>query len=404
MWRWLGMAAVVWATLPVSAQIDPVKRELLQLGYNQPLEGSAPIAAYAFYYYNRPDFLDHTNLTLRLAVAPVYLDSELGISHILGETTDLGIGLAGGGFAESYYEIRQGKYYQEESFTGNGGQVSSSLYHLFNPDQRIPLNGMLRGEVAEALFERDEQTAANFVVPVDRTTLRLRTGLRYGGKEPLLAPALAMELSAWYEGELRLQSGPYGYNGDRDVRPSSHLFWGRALLAYTTKRKDNFMVSVTGGASADVDRFSAYRLGGVLPLASEFPLSIPGYFYQELSASRFVLFNGVYYLPLTTSKRWEFTAEGASAWVDYAPGLQQPNHWNSGLGGGLTYHASSGAWLISLQYGYGFDAIRSHGDGGQSIGFLVEFDLERTKEPFTTQNPYSPNWFRGVDSILRSFQ
>jgi hypothetical protein len=57
----------------VSAQIDPVKRDLIQFGYNQPLEGRAPLAAYAYYYRNEPDFL-RTNMTLRLAVAPVYLD------------------------------------------------------------------------------------------------------------------------------------------------------------------------------------------------------------------------------------------------------------------------------------------------------------------------------------------
>src|SRR5216684_1719793 len=75
-------------------QIDPVKRELIQFGYNAPLEGHPPLSAYAFYYRNQPDFL-HTNLTLRLAIAPTYVDSELGISQALGAHTDLGIGVAG---------------------------------------------------------------------------------------------------------------------------------------------------------------------------------------------------------------------------------------------------------------------------------------------------------------------
>jgi len=34
---------------------------------------------------------------LRLAVAPTYLDSELGFSHLLGENTDLASAVAGGG-------------------------------------------------------------------------------------------------------------------------------------------------------------------------------------------------------------------------------------------------------------------------------------------------------------------
>src|ERR1700678_2350486 len=60
-----------------SAQIDPVSRSLIQFGYNQPEEGHAPFSGYAYYYRNQPDFL-RTNLTLHLAGAPTYLDSNLG--------------------------------------------------------------------------------------------------------------------------------------------------------------------------------------------------------------------------------------------------------------------------------------------------------------------------------------
>jgi hypothetical protein len=385
------------------AQIDPTKRELIQLGYNQPLQGHAPIAGYAFYYYNQPGFL-RTNLTLRLAVAPVYVDSELGIANTIGPYTDLGFGLAGGGFADSYSEIRQGKYLREESFTGNGGQVSASIYHRFNPDQRIPLAGIFRTEVAFADYERDDTTAPTFVLPRDQTSFNIRTGFRWGGKEPLLAPDVGLELSVWYEGKFRPNAGPYGFSDDRRVESASHLFWARALFAYTLpERKDNFMFSVTAGTSIEADRFSAYRIGGNLPLASEFPLSIPGYFYQELSASRFVLLNGTYYMPLDAHKRWELTAVASTAAIDYLPGLQQPGHWNSGAGGGITYHASSQAWRIFLGYGYGFDAIRTGGRGAHSVGFLVQFDLERTKGPF--YDPGANNsWSRGLDRVLHSFE
>src|SRR4029077_9563929 len=103
------------------AQIDPVRRDLIQFGYNQPTEGREPLSGYAYYYHNDPNFM-RTNLTLRLAVAPTYLDSELGFSHALGPETDLAIGLAGGGFADSYNEIRGGKWLKEESFDGHGGE------------------------------------------------------------------------------------------------------------------------------------------------------------------------------------------------------------------------------------------------------------------------------------------
>src|SRR5882672_6437614 len=156
-------------------QIDPFSRELIQVGYNQALQGHPPLSGYAFYYLNKPNFFN-TNLTLRLAVAPTYMDSELGISHALGENTDLGIGLAGGGFADNYAEIRHGRYLQSESFTGYGGETSLSIYHLFNPGAKIPLNGVLRGIAHFSTYGATEDTANNFRVPDDRGTYSVRTG------------------------------------------------------------------------------------------------------------------------------------------------------------------------------------------------------------------------------------
>jgi hypothetical protein len=373
----LVMAAALWGASVSQAQIDPAKRELIQLGYNLPLEGSGPINAYAFYYLNAPHFI-HTNLTLRLAVAPVYLDSELGFSHLLGENTDLGVGLSGGGFADTYSEIRQGQYLRSESFTGHGGGGSVSLYHLFNPGQMIPLNGLFRLESHSIVYERDSKTAPNFVLPDDRTSFNLRTGVRWGGKEPLLLPELAMELSAWYEAQFRTRTGPYGFDGDRRVEQLSHLFWGRALLAYTLPEwKHNFYVSLTLGTSIDADRFSAYRLGGVLPLAAEFPLTLPGYYYQEISASDFALLGLNYSFPLDRADRWAINAIATAAAVHYIHGLEQPGNWHSGVGGGIRYRSPSNAWQLVLGYAYGIEARRESGRGAHSVGMLLQFDLDR---------------------------
>ncbi len=143
------------APVLASAQIDPVKRELVQIGYNQALEGQPPFAGYAFFYLNEPNFLQ-TNLTLRLALAPVYLDSELGVHGALGANTDVGFGLAGGGFADSYDEISRGRFITGQSFIGHGLEASVNLYHCFNPAQTIPLNGVLRGALHYSTYERDD--------------------------------------------------------------------------------------------------------------------------------------------------------------------------------------------------------------------------------------------------------
>lgn len=386
------------------AQIDPFKRELIEVGYNQPVQGNPPpFAAYAYYYDNQPNFIQ-TNLTLRLAVAPTYMDSELGISQALGPNTDVGIGLAGGGFADSYYEIEQGKYLKQQSFNGYGVTVSSSIYHLFDPGRRIPLDGVLRGEVHYAAYDRNNDTALNFSPPDNVTSLNIRSGFRFGGKPPLLVPDAALELSVWYQPEFRLNPSDYGFAADPyHVNSVSQLVWARALLAYTLpESKRTFLVSVTAGDSAGADRFSAFRLGGNLPLGAEFPLPLPGYYYQELSATRFVLINGNYAFPLDPAKRWSLTAMASTALAQYLPGLEQPGHWNSGVGAGVGYHSTSDAWRIVLDCGYGIDAIRSHGRGAESIGLLFQIDLARTKAQ-RDNAPANNRVLRGLEGIFRSF-
>jgi hypothetical protein len=391
---WLALFAPIFA----SAQIDPVKRDLIQFGYNQAFEGHQPLAAYAFYYHNQPDFV-RTNLTLRLAVAPVYLDSELGFVGALGPNTDLGIGLAGGGFSDSYNEIRGGEFMPGESFDGNSMEISASIYHLFNPGDEIPLNFVLRGTAHYSIYNPNDDTASNFALPGDHGDFNVRTGLRWGGVEPTLFPPLAMELSVWYEGHVRSNPGAYGFNGDRELKEQSHLFWAEAALAYTLPQsQQSFYVRLTAGTSVDADRFSAYRLGGFLPLIAEFPLSLPGYFYQEINARQFVLLNANYLLPLDGKKRWNLDVNAASAFVDYLPGESQPGNWLNGVGGGFLYHSQSDRWKIMFNYAYGIDAIRSHGRGANSIGVLVQFDLGKLRSK--KFNSPQPSLWRGWQRIF----
>ena len=64
--------------------------------------------------------------------------------------------MAGGGFADSYNEIRGGKWIEGESFDGHGAEMSASVYHLFNPGQLIPLNLVVRGAAHYSVYARDE--------------------------------------------------------------------------------------------------------------------------------------------------------------------------------------------------------------------------------------------------------
>lgn len=352
-----------------------------------------PFAGYAFYYHNQPDFFK-TNLTLRLAVAPVYVDSELGFVNGLGPNTDYAIGLAGGGFGDSYNEIRGGKFIPAESFIGHGGEISQSIYHLFNPNDEIPLNLVMRGTLHYSVFQHGSDTAPTFQLPDDRGEFILRAGLRFGGIEPTLFPALAMELSVWYQGNFRTGAGPYGFSGDRDVEPHTHLFWSEAALSYTLpKTRQNIYVRLTAGTSKEADRFSAYRIGGFLPLIAEYPLSLPGYYYQEISARQFVLLNANYLFPLDKEKRWNVNLNVSTAFVDYLAGESQPGNWLSGVGTGIQYRTPDDRFKIMLTYAYGIDAIRDGSRGAHSVGLLLQMDLGKMRSKGFS--PTQPLHWRG---------
>lgn len=393
----LILAGVGWAC-SVYGQIDPAKRELIQLGYNQPIQGKGPLAGYAFYYLNLPEFLD-TNLTLRLAIAPVYLDTELGIRDVFGPQTDIGLGVHGGGFADSYTEIRHGNLRESESFTGHGAGVSGSLYHLFNPGKMIPLSGIFRVENHYSVYTRDDDTADTFKLPDDRSAWNFRAGVRWGGIEPTMSPEFGLELSAWYEAQVRTDSGRYGFGGDRRVEPLSHLYWARALISYTfTNWAHHVAISMTLGGTAEADRFSAYRLGGILPLAAEFPLSLPGYYFQEISAKRFALLGANYLLPLDSESTWALSFVAAGAVTEYVKGLEQPGSWHSGVGAGIRWRPTK-TWQVSVGYAYGVDALRNGNRGAHSIGVLMQWDLEAAGRGLFEPGEY-PIRSRGLQRLL----
>src|SRR6516164_5843334 len=86
-----GISLLMLVGFAAKAQIDPAPRQLLQLGVNSSLHDQGPMGAYAFYYWNMPN-VPTTNEVLRFAIAPVYIDSDLGFKNLLGDHTDLAVG------------------------------------------------------------------------------------------------------------------------------------------------------------------------------------------------------------------------------------------------------------------------------------------------------------------------
>jgi hypothetical protein len=138
------------------------------------------------------------------------------------------------------------------------------------------------------------------------------------------------------------------------------------------------MVGIMGGTVLNADRFSAFRVGGALPFTSEFPLYLPGYFFEELSTKDFGLLYGIYSIPFGASKQWSVTALAATAVVNYVSGLDQPGHWNSGVGGGIGYTTKSRRWRTVATATYGIDAIRSDGRGGYNVGMMFQYNFGKT--------------------------
>lgn len=365
------------STVAGFSQIDPMHRNLLQLGFDLPLENHGPQAAYLYYYYNNPEFIG-TNVTLRMAIAPVYFDGELGFKELISPTTDVGVGLYGGMYGDNYYEVRQGHLFGGESFEGHGGGLALSIYQLVNPGMKIPLSVIARGGARYANYHEGDATLNSFELPDDRITSYFRGGLRLAGKEPVLYPDLGMELSVWYEHQFRSKHDEYGLADDRATRQESELYWLYAGINYTwTNIGHKISFATTIGGSSGTDRFSAWRLGGVLPLVSEYPLVLPGYYYQEITAKEFAHFYASYLIPLDRRHRFQFQLEAASACLSYLPGFEQDRRWQTGAGAGLTFTPDNDAFRIVLRYGYGFNALRDGKEGASSVGLLFQYDFEQ---------------------------
>ena len=374
-----GLVASTLATGTVQAQLDPVPRQILHLGANASLTDPGPLGAYAFYYWNMPEF-PTTNQVLRLVIAPGYMNNELGFKGLLGPNTDLGVGAFGGLYAENYFEVNDGRYYKDQSFQGDDVGANVSIYHRFNPSQMIPLTGVLRETVDYVMYTKDNGTGGNFEVPGNTPVFTTRAGFRWGGKEPVLAPTLALEVSGWYELEHVGNDSSYGYNEDRRQEPTTQRVWGRALVNYTTLKSQHYIAAaLMGGASADADRLSCYRLGGMLPYTSEFPLNIPGYYNQELSAKDYGLAYVTYAIPFGSENQWNVFSRGAVALVDYVEGTGQPGAFNSGVDAGIGYNAPSKRWKCYGLFGYGFEAQREDGRGGYGAAFAFEYNFGSTK-------------------------
>jgi len=119
--RFAWIVAALALAPAANAQLDPVRRDLVEAGYGRPLEGHMPLTMYGYYYLNRPQFRD-PDIVLQTEITPVYVNGELGIRKFFGPDTDLGIRIDGGGFAYGDNEFQYGRWSRERVVPGSWGR------------------------------------------------------------------------------------------------------------------------------------------------------------------------------------------------------------------------------------------------------------------------------------------
>ncbi|HXT01929.1 MAG TPA: hypothetical protein VN915_14735 [Elusimicrobiota bacterium] len=378
----LASAVFLALAAPARAQIDPQRRVLLLGGYEQGLLAPGPVAPYAYAYMNVPEVAGSSS-ALRLVVAPVYVDSEMGFLNVIGKHADAGVGFSGGGYAFGQTEVRRGDEKRGESFTGHGGGPSLSLYPKLGKIGPVPINGYLRGAASWADYRRNYATAPEFVLPPNEWTGILRFGIRAGGRPPGLDQAPSGEVSVWYEARDREHGGAYGYNGDRVAERATHLYWTRLLFAYDFPDDRRLGVDMNFGAGTGVDRFSAYRVGGMLQNNAEFPMSVPGYFSQEIAAEKVAHVWLRFGKSLTNERRIVFNWFAGGAVIKPVPTTDAGGAQHAGVGMGVEFlpKREGGALRGMLSFGYSPTAVRGDHRGGEGVALSMELNLGTTPPP-----------------------
>lgn len=376
----LILAASALSAATASAQIDGAKRLLLEAGYEDGLGNPGPSAPYAFLYLNRPRVAGPGS-ALRLAIAPVYADAELGLPGILGADTDLGLGLSGGGYAFGHAQVDRGDDKPGESFIGHGGGPSVSFYPRIMKIGPVPVNGVFRLSMNYTDFQRTSRTDARFQLPPDQWTGFARAGIRAGGVAPGMDKGRALEFSLWAEKRVRDKPAAFGYGDDRVLSRSVNLLWGRLHASLPGPWGTRVGAGLNAGTGGHIGILSAYRLGGMTTQTSEFPLVLPGYFTQEISARRFVHAWGRTAVPFPGSKRFFIDLAAGGASVAPIPGTDPGAARHIGFSTGVSYAPKRGGLHGQVAYGFAPTALRGTRRGAHSLALSVEIDFLAPAEP-----------------------
>lgn len=353
--------------------MDDEKRTYIEGGGEIPLRGDGPLTGYAYLFLTRPHFLDK-DLYLRLVIPPGYFMSELIRDKWPSEHSAIGVGISGGLWADSQVEFRDGRFKEEESFSGHsaGGTLA---YYLRGPKiGPLPLEAQIRANPKYVWYDRTDDTSHRFRLPENTAIYDARVGVRLGGVPPELFPKAAAELSFWHAVGYRDNAGRYGLpERPEETEHFTQRTWTRLGAMYTFSGTQQVSAFLNAGIAEDSDPLSSFRLGGGLRLRAEFPLMLHGYNVEEIFARRFVLVNLAYRFPVWPDQdRVHLQLLADYARIDYLPGHHLPRNNLGGVGASLSVALTKRIMLV-VGYGYGINAPRNGGFGGHSIDTQFEF-------------------------------
>ena len=353
--------------------MDDEKRTYIQAGAESPLRGNGPLTGYGYLFLTRPHFL-HEDLYLRMVIPPGYFISELIRDKWPSEHSAIGIGISGGLWADSQVEFRDGRFKEEESFSGHSAGGTLAYYFRGPKIGPLPLEAQIRANPKYVLYDRTGDTSHRFRLPESSAIYDARVGIRLGGVPPELFPKGAAELSFWHAVGYRDNAGRYGLpERPQETEHLTQRTWTRLGAMYTFSGTQEASAFLNAGIAEDSDPLSSFRMGGGLHLRAEFPLMLHGYNVEEIFARSFVLVNLAYRFPVWPDQdRVHLQLLADYAWVDYLPGHHLPRNNLGGVGANLSF-ALTKRITLAVGYGYGINAPRGHGFGGHEIDTQFEF-------------------------------
>jgi len=251
--------------------MDDETRTYIEGGGEIPLRGDGPLTGYAYLFLTRPHFLDK-DLYLRLVIPPGYFMSELIRDKWPSEHSAIGVGISGGFLADSQVEFRDGRFKEEESFSGHsaGGTLA---YYLRGPKiGPLPLEAQIRANPKYVWYDRTDDTSHRFRLPENTAIYDARVGVRLGGVPPELFPKAAAELSFWHALGYRDNAGRYGLpERPEETEHFTQRTWTRLGAMYTFSGAQQVSAFLNAGIAEDSDPSprSAWAVGSAC--APNFP-------------------------------------------------------------------------------------------------------------------------------------